>query len=314
MLVFDAHCDTICRAYRLGTSILRENPGGHWDIKRAKTFQSCAQIFALYEDSKGKCAEDLAEIYHAQQSLFFADLARNRADITLCRTGNELRAAWQSGRIAAFLSVEGAELIGCTLEGLERAYALGVRAINLTWNRANALSGSVVEERTRGLSDLGRAFVLRMQALGMLVDVSHLSDPGFWDVLHLAQKPVIASHSNARALCPHPRNLTNAQLSALIQNGGVVGLNLYADFVGEQPNFDSLRAHLDHFLSLGGERHVALGGDWDGCDRLPQGFEAGLSALADFYDYLLQKHYSEALLEQITFKNLVRVVDELCTM
>lgn len=120
----------------------------------------------------------------------------------------------------------------------------------------------------------------------MLVDVSHLSEKGFWDMIELAEKPVLASHSNSFSVCPHPRNLTDDQFRAICDLGGTAGLNLYVPFLTEQPraSFDDLRRHLDHFLELGGEGHIALGADLDGCDRLPTGF-SGLDdyeALGDF--------------------------------
>lgn len=313
MILFDAHCDTISHLLRKGAS-LHANPLGHWDLQRATDFAHCAQIFAIFADSEGKTDAALAAIFSAQLELFFEELSQNREKICLCRTGDELRAAWQLGRVVAFLSVEGAQLLGCSREGLVKAHALGVRAVNLTWNRSNVLCGSIAQEPTRGLSEQGRAFVTCMQELGMLVDVSHLSEPGFWDVLSVANRPVIASHSNARALCPHPRNLTDAQFLALVENGGLLGLNLYADFLGERADFNTIHAHLAHFLALGGEKHLAFGADLDGCDQLPHGFEAGLSGFLNLYEYLLQKNYSEALLQKLCFQNLIRVVDELCTM
>ncbi|MBP1758783.1 MAG: hypothetical protein H6Q61_1032 [Firmicutes bacterium] len=244
---------------------------------------------------------------------FREELGEAQGEICHCRTAQEAVSAFATGRAAAFLSVEGADLLGCNLEGLRRAYDLGVRAVNLTWNRANVLSGSCVEESERGLSSLGRQFVAEMQELGMLVDVSHLSDPGFCDVMELCKRPVFASHSNARAVLAHPRNLTDEMFLALGRNGGVAGLNCYAGFLGDDPDFDVIRRHLERFLALDGEDHVALGGDWDGCDVLPRGMENGIAGLLDFYEYLLQKNFSETLLHKLYFQNLMRVVGEVCT-
>jgi membrane dipeptidase len=146
----------------------------------------------------------------------------------------------------------------------------------------------------------------------MLVDVSHLSDPGFWDVAEELSGPFFASHSNARAVFSHPRNLTDEQFTAIIDHNGVVGLNLYANFLGERADLDTAIAHLEHWLELGGERTVALGGDLDGCSSLPEGI-TGIQDLDRLWE-LLQRNYSEALVRALFFENLMRVVSEVCTM
>lgn len=178
-------------------------------------------------------------------------MAANADLAAFCRTGAEAEAAFRSGRRAAFLSVEGAELLDCSLERLEEAHAMGVRAVNPTWNHVNALSGTNAEEPERGLTPQGRVFVRKMERLGMLVDVSHLSDPGFWDVAEELSGPFFASHSNARAVFSHPRNLTDEQFTAIIDHNGVVGLNLYANFLGERADLDTAIAHLEHCWSWG---------------------------------------------------------------
>ena len=208
---------------------------------------------------------------------------------------------------------QGGELLDCSLERLEEAWRLGVRAVNLTWNHANDLSGSNAEETDRGLSAQGRAFVDQMGRLGMLVDVSHLSDPGFWDVAERVDGPFLASHSNSRAVFSHPRSLTDAQFTAIIDHNGVAGLNLYARFLGERADVDTVVAHLEHWLELGGEQNVCLGGDLDGCSLLPEGIK-GIQDLDRLWERLLQRNYSEALLRALFFENLMRVVSEVCTM
>ncbi len=312
--LFDGHCDTIYESCAQGRRLFAENPGGHLDLKRIQPqFSPYAQFFALFEDAQGKNPGELEMIFQIQYRRFQEEVAACEGQLLHCRTAGEAEAAFTSGRAAAFLSVEGADLLGCSLKGLRCAWELGVRAVNLTWNRANILSGSCVEEPERGLSSLGRQFVEEMQTLGILVDVSHLSDPGFWDVMENSRRPVFASHSNARTVWHHPRNLTDEMFVALGRGGGVAGLNCYAGFLGENPDFDTIRRHLDHFWALDGENHVSLGGDWDGCDALPRGLEGGIAGLLDFYEYLLRKNYSEILLHKLYFQNLMRVVGEVCT-
>lgn len=140
------------------------------------------------------------------------------------------------------------------------------------------------------------------------MDVSHLSEAGFWDLAELARRPFIASHSNAKSVRDHTRNLTDGQINAIIKNQGVIGLNFYEDFVGGGRDFDALRAHLDRILGLGGAAHVALGGDWDGCDTIPA--LPSIDRIGDFYDYLLYHGYHETVVRNLFYNNLMRVVSE----
>ena len=309
--VFDAHCDAVSRCSG-AEDVHLSGTGGHWDLSRMDALGPVAQFFALFWDSAGDT--DPEAKLRRECQVFQRECGLYADRLTHCRTGKEAEQAIAQGRTAAFLSVEGGELLDCSLERLEQAFQMGVRAVNLTWNHANLLSGSHREEPERGLSPLGRAFVLRMQELGMLVDVSHLSDPGFWDVAELAHKPFMASHSNSRSVFFHTRNLTDRQFTAIIAANGIVGLNAYADFLGASPvTCDGVVAHLEHFLSLGGEKTVALGGDWAGCDRLPEGW-AGIWDWARLYEALLARNYPEELMKDIFFRNMMRMVNAVCTM
>lgn len=312
MKVFDGHCDTLLRCYQRGGGF-REN-SGHLDLRRMGKLGQCAQFFAVFGSPDETPGRSLWEVFLAQEAIFRREMAANRDLAIHCRTAGEAEAAWTAGKQAAFLSVEGAELLECDLQRLEEAYRMGVRAVNLTWNYENRLSGSNDESPQKGLTEQGRAFVRRMQELGMLVDVSHLSDPGFWDVMELAQKPVFASHSNSRAICPHKRNLTDEQFTAIIGNHGVAGLNMAAEFVGESdPTIDTVVTHIEHWLSLGGEKNVSLGGDWDGIDAMPQGI-TGFQDLEALAERLLRMNYPERQVEDLFYNNLMRVVREVCTM
>jgi membrane dipeptidase len=310
--LFDGHCDTISRCQEDGGH-LRERPG-HLDLRRTGSFGRYAQFFALYaDDALLRRGMTFSQIYTDQYALFRSEMERSGDLAAFCTTGKQAEEANRAGKAAAFLSVEGAELLGCSLHGLEDAFTKGVRAVNLTWNRANPLSGSNCQESERGLGEAGKAFVLRMQELGMLADLSHLSDPGIRDVLETARKPVIASHSNSRAVCPHRRNLTDEQFTAIIENGGVVGLCMFADFLGDDAGLDTVTAHLEHFLELGGQNNISIGGDWDGCARLPRGMD-GIQDMEKLREHLLRRNYSEELIRAVFYQNLMRVVNEVCTM
>ncbi len=312
MDLFDGHCDTVSRCWGRGWR-LRSNPG-NLDLERGSRFGAWGQFFALFAAREDPGTPGVEAACRGQYAFFQREMAQNGDRMVHCRTGAEAKAAFAAGKGAAFLSVEGAELLGCSLEGLDWAFQAGVRAVNLTWNYANALSGSCMEEPERGLSPQGRAFCRRMGELGMLVDVSHLSDAGFWDVAETVEGPFLATHSNARALCPHPRNLTDEMCRELARRGAVAGINLFRDFLGEGAGVEAVADHIEHFLDLGGAGSVALGGDLDGCgDRLPGGI-AGVQDLEIIAEELLRRNYPEELLHAICFDNLMRVVNQVCTM
>ncbi|MBQ9719510.1 MAG: membrane dipeptidase, partial [Oscillospiraceae bacterium] len=244
-----------------------------------------------------------------QQALFARELAQND-DLTVpCRTGEEVKQANDNGKIAAQLNSEGGELLDCDPEKLDWAKQAGVVSVNLTWNHANELSGSHREAPERGLSDRGRAFVRRAGELGIRLDVSHCSDAAFWDLVKLTEQPVIATHSDARAICPHTRNLTDDMFRAIAESGGVVGLNFYTAFVAPsgEPTMDDILRHFDHFLSLGGENHIALGADLDGCSALAGGLR-GVEDMPRLWQALNDHGYDENLLEKIFYRNWLRVL------
>lgn len=304
--VFDAHCDTISRCYYLHEG-LRCNTGD-LSLEKTERFARYCQFFALwttkeYTDGDGCTME---EAYHTLLGCFRAQMACNSDKIIQCRTAQDVEQAHRCGKAAAFLTVEGAELLGCDPARLDQAAIDGVTAINLTWNYANALSGSSKEQSERGLSTVGRDFVRKMEDLHILVDVSHLSEAGFWDVAEIASRPFIASHSNAKSVWNHTRNLTNEQITAIIENQGVIGLNFYEGFVGGSRDLDMVRAHLDRILELGGAGNVALGGDWDGCDLI--GDLPAIDSLPRLYEHLLLRGYEETVVQNLFYNNLMRVV------
>lgn len=311
MDLFDGHCDTILRCYLEGGGLRRQT--GHLDLERRRGKSRWAQFFATFGSPEDMPGRSLWEVFLEEYALFRSEMDANADLVAFCRTGEEARAAFAAGKTAAFLSAEGAELLDCDPDKLRLAHRMGVRIVNITWNHPNALSGTNAEEPDRGLSEQGRAFVKTMGELGMLVDVSHLSDPGFWDVMEITDRPVVATHSNARAIFPHPRNLTDAQFTAIINTNGVAGLNMYAGFLGEDPDFDTVVSHLEHFLALGGENNVSMGGDWDGITQMPRGM-SGIQDMEKLYEHLLRRNYSESLLEKVFYSNLMRVVNEVCSM
>lgn len=309
--LFDAHCDTAFRMILEGGELFENSL--HTDLKRGLQYTPYAQFYALFamdeekmpisfHKLKGKSAD---EIFRLEFDLLFSELKKNTDWITICKNAKDAEMAHENGKAAAFISIEGAELFGCDIQRLEELYEHGVRALILCWNNLNALCCE------KGLTELGERFVNRCNELGIIIDVSHLRDESFWDVIRLSKLPVIASHSNSRAICLHKRNLTDEQFQAIIKCRGVAGINMYEHFLGENPDINTIIRHIDHFLSLGGAENIAFGCDFDGCDTLCDGFN-GIENMKNVYNALLRQNYPEKLLNDIFFNNLMRVVGEVC--
>ncbi len=321
---FDAHCDTLYRCLETGETSpldygrsreeqvayfarcegLRHN-GGHVDLQRGTEFSRYGQVFALFHDAAEAPADGMWAQCNRLHEFFLREMAVNRDLVTHCRNGEDIDAAIASGKCAALLSIEGADLIECDAARIGTVANWGVRLMNPVWNRANVLSGTNLEEPERGLSDYGYEFIRELYRNGIYPDVSHLSNRGFWDLAEMAEGPMVASHSNARALCPHRRNLTDDQFCAIRDSGGVVGLNVYLDFVGEN-TMEALVGHVEHFLNLGGEKTLCLGGDLDGCEVLAADMH-GIQDVPRIYDALAARGYDEALLNDLFWNNLRRL-------
>lgn len=301
---FDAHCDTIGMGLNSGDSLRRS--ACHIDLERGRALGRYAQIFALYDDVGHTPAEKMWERCCQLHRRFEIELAENGDLVALCRNGAEIDRAICENRTAALLSIEGADLLDCRAERIETVAGWGTRMMNLTWNDPNAISGSNCRESERGLSAHGRDFVRELEANGIYADVSHLSDAGFWDLVHMARRPIVASHSNARALCPHSRNLTDDMFRAVRDSGGVVGINYFRTFAGDPGDVDRLVAHIEHFLALDGEKTLCFGGDMDGCSPLVKGID-GLQSIPKLYEELRRRGCGKSLLEDIFWNNLRRL-------
>ena len=301
---FDAHCDTIFRSYLTGEELYTN--GGHVALDRAGVFEAYAQIFTFFYASKSAKKGEMLEVTKKMHNIFTSELEKNEKLMCHCRTAEDIEKSASEGKVSAILSIEGADLLECDPDNIELAEKWGVRLINPTWNFANAISGTHCEESDRGISDVGRAFVKTAEQANIMMDVSHLSEKGFWDLTEIAEKPIVASHSNSRGVYDHSRGLTDDQFRAICQTGGVVGLNFYTDFVGENPTIDDLIRHLEHFLDLGGEKHVALGGDLDGCETTVAGI-TGFQDVPKIYDALEKRGYSKELMDDIFWNNWLRL-------
>ena len=209
--------------------------------------------------------------------------------------------------MSGILTLEGTAGINFDAARLEELYKIGFRVVSLGWNEQNVLTGSNVTGG--GLTELGKEFVKEAQRLGFLVDVSHISDEAFWDIVNITNGPVIATHSNSRSICGHSRNLTDDMFRAICETGGTAGFNLCADFVGENPDLDTACDHILHFMELDSDgTHISLGGDLDGIDGMPRGFE-GVQSYPDFARQLLQRGLSEENIRNIYWNNALGVME-----
>ena len=244
-IIVDGHIDTPQRMLDMKTDITARLADGHVDVPRMKEGGLTAAFFSIWVDARyaGRAAYQRAlDLIGAVRAL-----ADTNPEVELATTADQVRAAAARGHIAALMGVEGGHAIANSLTKLDSLYGRGVRYMTLTWNNGNDWAGSSTDpNRHGGLTPFGRTVVRRMNALGMLVDVSHVSDSTFWDVVATTTRPVIASHSACRALAHHPRNLSDAQLRAIAKNGGVVGINFYPVFLDEHfwHEYDELRRRL----------------------------------------------------------------------
>lgn len=306
--VFDLHCDTALALLNLGNTgrkQLAENDL-HWDLKRAAPSGGC-QCFACFTTPEmrqwyHKTPEDIFELELAG---ILGQLEQNGDRISQAFTPEQILENRRLGKMSAILTIEGPAGFGYDPELLENLHQIGFAASTLGWNEQNVLTGS--HATGGGLTDRGREYVKECQRLGILVDVSHISDAGFWDILSMTQAPVIATHSNSRSICGHSRNLTDDMFLEICRTGGVAGINLYTEFLGERPDLDKVCDHILHWLKLDAQgEHIALGGDLDGCDSLPAGFD-GVQSYPALAQRLLQRGVGQQIVENIYWNNAMGV-------
>ncbi|MDD3766483.1 MAG: dipeptidase [Eubacteriales bacterium] len=292
----DAHCDTITRIFDLNQSLFEND--GHVDIKRLQKNKNLIQYYAIWTDPKyipylalPRCIEVIDK--------FYAEMEKNQ--IPVIKTFEDV------DKGGALLSIEDGAVLGGRLSVLRMLYKLGVRAMTLTWNgRSEIGDGAAQGERAFGLSSFGIEVVKEMNRLGMIVDVSHLSERGFWDVVEVCDMPFIASHSNARAICNHWRNLTNQQISTMVNMGGFIGINFCNDFLSNsQSSVKDIIKHIEYILSLGGEDIVGFGADFDGVDNLPKEIES-VEDMDKVISELYKLNYTELQIHKILYANLHR--------
>jgi len=309
-LVVDGHCDTLLDCLRTGRTLRQRSATGHLDLPRMREGGVDCQFFACYIGAEFKPDRGLKRALQMIDK-FHTEIRAAGDMAVFTRNYGEIMAATEAGKAAAVLTIEGGECLDTDVSNVRIMKELGVLAIGLTWNERNMIADGVGEERTGGgLTNFGVEVIGEMNRAGVIVDVSHLSEAGFWNVIEVSRKPTIASHSNAKAICNHRRNLTDEQLLALAKNGGVTGMNFARDFVAEK-NADLLGVirHIEHICALVGTDHVGLGSDFDGIGEGPEGLE-DITKMPAITSELVRLGYSEANIRKILGGNFLRVIKE----
>ena len=313
MFICDCHCDTLTELYNKNASLYENEQ--HFDIKRQIALGGGLQFCAIYVPTEvfryqGGLRYTLCLLDKYNQEI--KKLHENGIDVLQVRTaedaGNVLK-----HKAATLLAIEEGGAIDGSLEALRCLYELGVRAMTLTWSNRNDIADGINEEATgSGLTIFGKHVVAEMNRLGMLVDVSHISTAGFWSVIETSTKPIIATHSNAKSLCSHQRNLNDEQIKALAQNGGLAGITFAGQFLEEDWRnacIESVYKHIDYMLNLiGNDDHIGFGSDFDGISHPPYNIQ-GVQDYKPLIEYL-SKYYSDETINKITHQNVINLLQK----
>ena len=313
--VFDLHCDTALAL--LGETVneagsLRKNDL-HIDLERASSLGGYAQCFACFTTPAMEKWHGVSPVvvFERELATIQREVDKNQDLIYIAYSAEEIEENQAAGKMSAVLTLEGTAGIGYDPELLTDLQAIGFRIASLGWNEKNPLTGSHVTGG--GLTDQGREFVKEAQRLGILIDVSHISDEGFWDMMKVTQAPIVATHSNSRSVWNNSRNLTDDMFRAIVETGGVAGYNACADFTGENPTVDTICDHIFHFMELDPTgKHIALGGDLDGVSKMPEGFN-GVQSWPVLAQRLMERGLSEETVMDIYWNNVLGVMKR-CSM
>lgn len=308
-MFIDNHCDAL---YKLFTypelqfqqsqeSCQRENVVVN--LPRLKQADVRLQCFAIYISEQVRHPSILHVLSYIQ---LFQKQILSHPDMMAVRTSEELESTIAQNKTGAMLTLEGVDALQGQVEDVDLLFHMGVRCIGITWNYANWAADGVLEPRQAGFTRKGRELIKRCNQLGILLDCSHLNETAFWELCERTQKPFFASHSNVYAVCPHPRNLHDAQIEAIIQNEGIIGLTFVPSFLhpSGSASRDDLIKHIDHAAALGAGEYLCFGSDFDGTDECVQGLEH-TGKLVDMKEWLL-RYYTNDFVEGLMWKNAYR--------
>lgn len=323
----DMHCDSLLRGFYENQESIY-NGSGMQGLKRMAEAGQMAQFFAIFfpprkptvNQAEGeKPLPSDRDFFDLLRDQLYAEVEKHPDCLQMAHSFSEIMANWNAGLSSAILTVEDGRMVDGKMENLYYMYRKGVRAMALTWNGSNCFGYPNSQEPAvmeRGLTEFGKEAIGEMNRLGMLVDVSHLSDGGFYDVARLSKVPFIASHSNCRELTRHPRNLTDSMIKLLAEKGGVAGINFCPQFVGDSTDRITTRVceladHVMHFINVGGEECVGLGTDFDGVEGQ---LEIDHPEKMDLLFLELKKRgMSERVMEKVASRNVLRVIRDAMT-
>lgn len=322
MKFVDLHCDTLMIGYFQKQKNLFETTS-MLDIKRMKQANQLAQFFAIFMPPPGaekmmnlSAPIDDLEYFNYCLDVFETTMAENADTIAPALSAQDVLENEKNGKMSGLLTFEDGRMIDGNLENLKKYYDKGIRLISLTWNNENCFgypNSKDPDIMNRGLKTFGKEAVEYMNELGIMIDVSHLSDGGFYDVLHLSKKPFVASHSNCRELSPHQRNLTDDMIKNLAKAGGVAGINFGPEFLNKDlmckdSTAELMSAHIRRMIHLGGSECVALGSDFDGIGGNLEINSPGKVAM--IFQRLKKDGLSDDTIEKIAWKNAMRVMQD----
>lgn len=305
MKIIDTHCDALLKLWENRQRSFKNSPELETNLERLEFGKVKAQLFAIFiepeipSDQKYRVALEQIEIFHQE-------VVGNHSNVKTIKTWQELSMLNQD-EIGAILTLEGADAFGNDLTKLKELYRLGVMSLGLTWNNANLVADGVGESRGAGLTDFGRDVVKLNNEYNVLTDVSHLSERGFWDVIDIANFP-IATHSNSKTICNHRRNLTDEQIKALIRKNGLIGIVFNPPFLNEtgKATITDIIHHVEYICSLGGEKHICFGSDFDGITEYVEGME-NAACYQKLVNELL-KLYSEDIVTNFSYQNFMNFI------
>lgn len=308
MKLIDLHCDTILRFVESSEEKKLRKNDLCVDIEKLRKAGSLAQFFAMYVDL-AKFERPMDECLNMIDR-FYTEIEENCDEIAWAGSFAELESNKAEGKLSAFLTVEDGGVIEGKMSNLRNLHRLGVKLITLTWNYPNCIGypNHQWEHKDKGLTSFGEEVVAEMNRLGMIIDVSHLSDQGFYDVARLSQKPFVASHSDARAVTEHFRNLSDDMLRVLAEKGGVTGINIESSFLGNGGGVEAMVSHIKHMKKTAGIEVIAVGTDFDG---IPQRDELQhIGEMEMLFDALKLEGFSENELDMIMYRNALRVIKD----
>ena len=304
MPIIDGHMDTVYALNFSRRKFAERSENGHVDLPRLKEGGVKLVFFAVFPASS-------PYYIAAGVDRWFSLVEPPENNLMHVKRPDDIDKVLKSEKIGAILHFEGAGGIDTEFINLRNYYRLGLRSMGLAWSNLNIFATGVGTKEDRGLTAEGKELVKEMEKLGIIVDVSHLNEKSFWDVVDIAQKPIIASHSNAYAICNHIRNLKDDQIKAIAELDGTIGINFSISFLAsnktkETVSFEDVKAHIDHILNLVGPDHISLGSDFDGTS-VPDILK-DVSFYPKLLEYLEENGYTKQDLEKIAYKNFVRVM------